>query len=163
MTSFSESYLGRLRQLVGNRLLLVPGARLVLHDGERVFLQRRADFLKWSFISGTPEEGESLTDMIVREAAEEAGIALARPTAFGFSCNPALENRVYPNGDQCQFFAMMYACDRYTGEARVADHESTDARWFAFDALPPDCMPAVTVTMQAFARWRASGEFQILD
>lgn len=162
MSNFSSSYLGRLRQTVGSRLLLVPGARLVLHDGSRVFLQRRADFGKWSFISGTAEEGEALHDMIVREASEEAGIQITRPVAFGYSDNPQLETRTYPNGDRCQFFAMMFACDTFTGTPRVADNESTDVGWFAFDALPDDCMPAVAVTMNAFHRWRDSGDFQLL-
>lgn len=163
MSDFANSYLGRLRGFIGNRLVLMPGARLVLNDGARVFLQRRADFGKWGFISGSPEEGESLTDMIIREAREEAGISIDRPNAFGFSSDPELTTIVYPNGDRCQYFVMMYACARYSGQARVADNESTHAEWFAFDALPGDCMPNVRPTMDTFHKWRATGKFQLLD
>jgi 8-oxo-dGTP pyrophosphatase MutT (NUDIX family) len=163
MSDFSKSYLGQLRQLVGSRLILMPGARLVLHDASRVFLQKRTDFGRWALISGLPEEGESITDMIVREAQEEAGITIERPTAFGYTSDPVFTTMSYPNGDRCQYFVMMFACDKFTGEPCVADSESTDAGWFAFDNLPSDCMPSAVATVKAFAAWRATGVFRMLE
>ena len=39
---FSDSYLGKLRKIVGSRLILIPGARIVVHDRqERVLLELR--------------------------------------------------------------------------------------------------------------------------
>jgi hypothetical protein len=45
MPGFAESYLGQLRSIVGNRMLLAPGARVVLENprGE-ILLQQRGDF-----------------------------------------------------------------------------------------------------------------------
>jgi len=164
MNEFSKSYLGRLRQIVGCRLILMPGARLVLSRATRmIFLQKRADFGRWGFLGGSPEVGESLSDMIVREAMEEAGIRIEVPVPFGLSSNPKLETTTYPNGDRCQFFAMMYTCDRFTGEPRTADAESIDARWFDFDDLPSNCMPSAGPTIAAFRRWRATGQFQNIE
>lgn len=163
MSDFSKSYLGKLRQLVGSRLVLMPGARLVLHDDKRVFLQRRADFGHWALLSGLPEEGESITEMIVREAKEEAGVTIEPPTPFGYTSDPALTTMTYPNGDRCQYFVLMLACDRFTGEAHVADDESTEAGWFEFHKLPSDCMPSAFVTVKAFLTWRATGVFQMLE
>lgn len=164
MSEFSESYLGRLRKIVGCRLILMPGARLVLTRTDRmIFLQKRSDFGKWGLIAGSPEEGESLSDMMVREAMEEAGIKIESPVPFGFSSDPTLETTTYPNGDRCQFFAMMYACDRFTGEPRIADQESMDAQWFDVESFPDDCMPSVGPTIAAFRRWQQTGQFQNMD
>jgi 8-oxo-dGTP pyrophosphatase MutT (NUDIX family) len=164
MSEFARSYLGRLRQIVGSRLILMPGARLVLWRPDRmIFLQKRSDFGKWGLIAGSPEEGESLTDTIVREAMEETGIKIERPVPFGFSSNPSLETTTYPNGDRCQFFAVMYACDTFTGEPRINDDESTDVQWFDIDDLPSNCMPSVAPTLAAVRRWRHTGQFQNID
>ena len=45
MPGFAESYLGQLRAVVGSRMLLVPGARVVLENqrGE-ILLQQRSDY-----------------------------------------------------------------------------------------------------------------------
>jgi 8-oxo-dGTP pyrophosphatase MutT (NUDIX family) len=164
MNEFAKSYLGRLRKIVGCRLVLVPGARLVLSRADgMIFLQKRSDFGKWGLIAGSPEEGESLSDTMVREAMEEAGIKIERPVPFGFSSNPTLETTTYPNGDRCQFFAMMYACNRFSGEPRITDDESLDAKWFDIESLPNNCMPSVAPTLAAFRQWQETGQFQNID
>ena len=164
MTEFSTSYLGRLRKVVGHRLILMPGARLVLSRADgRIFLQRRSDLSKWDLIGGSAEEYESLTSMIIREAMEEAGIKIEAPVAFAFSSKPALETTIYPNGDQCHYFVIAYACDKFLGKPRSADDESTEVRWFEPDRLPQGCMPAIGPTIAAFRRWRQTGHFQNID
>lgn len=164
MAAFSDSYLGRLREIVGSRLILMPGARLVLFRADRmIYLQKRSDFGKWGLIAGSPEEGESLSDTMVREAMEEAGIKIEAPEPFGFSSNPMLEATTYPNGDRCQFFVVMYVCDRFSGEPRIADDESTDAQWFDWRNLPDNCMPSVGPAVAAYRRWQQTGQFQNID
>lgn len=97
MAEFAKSYLGKLRAIVGSRLILTPGARLVLFKmtGE-VLLQRRADFGTWGFIGGIPEERESLTEMIIREAMEEVGVTIRTPLPFGFFFEPKPRNNYLP-------------------------------------------------------------------
>ena len=60
MNDFADSYVGKLRKLVGSRLLLVPGARIVIENtsGE-ILLQKRSDFGVWGLPGGNAEEGES--------------------------------------------------------------------------------------------------------
>jgi len=42
--AFADSYLGQLRELIGNRLVLMPGARVVIErDDGRILLQKRTD------------------------------------------------------------------------------------------------------------------------
>jgi len=164
MIEFSKSYLGQLRKVLGRRLILMPGARLVLSRADgRIFLQRRSDFGKWDLIGGSAEKCESLTSMIIREATEEAGIKIENPVAFAFSSSPLLETTTYPNGDQCHYFAIIYACDKFSGEPRSADDESIEVNWFDPGELPKDCMPATGPTIAAFRRWQQTGEFQNID
>ena len=74
MTQFAETYLGRLRALVGSQLILMPGAQVVLFDaGSHVLMQRRADSGQWEFPSGSAERGQSFADIAITELAEEAG------------------------------------------------------------------------------------------
>ena len=78
MSSFPESYLGQLRAVVGHRMLLVPGARVVLenHRGE-ILLQQRSDFGVWGLPGGNAEIGESLATVAMREVQEETGLSVS--------------------------------------------------------------------------------------
>ena len=113
-----HGYIGQIRASVGPRRLLMPGARLVLQreDGA-ILLQLRSDFLKWGLPGGTPEEGESLDACLHREMKEELDIELEEMLAFGFSSDPSLETVRYPNGDCCQYFALMFVCRKFKGHS----------------------------------------------
>ena len=43
----------------------------------------------------------------------------------------------HPNGDLASYLDLTFACTWRSGEARIADDESTDVGWFATGALPP--------------------------
>jgi hypothetical protein len=43
----------------------------------------------------------------------------------------------YPNGDRAQYLDHVLRARYLSGEAHVADDESTEVGWFAPDALPP--------------------------
>jgi len=158
-----HSYIGQIRASVGPRLLLLPGARLVLQreDGA-VLLQLRADFLKWGLPGGTPEEGESLEACLHREMQEELDIELEEMIPFGFSSDPSLETVVYPNGDSCQYFALMFVCRKFKRSPRVADEEGLELRWCGPEALPEPLMAVVEPTLRAFQAWERSQNFQLL-
>lgn len=159
-----DSYIGQLRAVVGPRRLLMPGVRLVLmrEDGA-VLLQLRTDFRRWGLPGGTPEEGESLEACVVREAKEELDVELGELLPFGFSSDPSLETVQFPNGDCCQYFAMMFACPKFNGTPRIADDESLDLRWCTEDELPEPLMAATRPTLGAFQAWEESRHFQLLQ
>ena len=162
MAGFAESYLGRLRQVVGDRLILMPGARVVVEDsGGRILLQHRSDFNIWGVPAGAPEEGEALTASVLRELKEETGLEAAEATPFGFASDPAFETITYPNGHRCQDFSLLYAVRNFQGRAIVADDESHAVAWFAPDALP-QMLPNMRRTVEAYLRFRQSGAFQII-
>jgi 8-oxo-dGTP pyrophosphatase MutT (NUDIX family) len=161
-SDFEHSYLGQLRARLGSRLLLVPGARIIIENGEgRILLQHRRDFGIWGLPAGGAEPGESLRQAIIREVREETGLELEEVRAIGFSDDPQHETRTYPNGDQCQFFSMLFHSASYRGEPRICDHESLALEWFATDALP-QMLPNMARSVESFVRYRRTREFQLI-
>jgi ADP-ribose pyrophosphatase YjhB (NUDIX family) len=68
MSDFDPSYVGQLWRLVGKRLLLVPGTRIIIQDAMGcILLQERSDFGVWGLPGGNAEEGENLESVVVRE------------------------------------------------------------------------------------------------
>ncbi len=162
MDDFSQSYLGRLRALVGPRLLLVPGMRIVVEDEQgRVLLQLRSDYRLWGLPGGVPDEHEGADAAIIRETREETGIEVEDPRPFGFACDPNHEVWTYPNGDQCHYFTLLYAARRFSGQVIDVNDESLDVGWFAPDALPP-LLPVMQRTLDAYRRYRETGTFQMI-
>ena len=56
MTDFQDSYLGRLRQVIGTRMVLMPGASVLCERGDgRILLIKRGDFGSWALPAGSAE------------------------------------------------------------------------------------------------------------
>jgi 8-oxo-dGTP pyrophosphatase MutT (NUDIX family) len=162
MGGFSESYLGRLRAVIGDRLVLMPGARVVIQNARgQVLLQERADFRLWGLPGGNAEIGEDLGALMVREVEEEVGLQIRALVPFGFASDPAFETITYPNGDQCQFFVMLFFTNEFSGEPKVADDESLAVGWFDIDE-PPEMMPNMHRTLDAYRRFKRDGAFQLI-
>ncbi|ATQ43509.1 NUDIX domain-containing protein [Caulobacter mirabilis] len=162
MAGFAESYLGQLRAVIGDRLILMPGARVVVEDPQgRILLQRRSDFGLWGVPGGSPEEGEDLTTSLLRELVEETGLTATDPVPFGFASDPEFETITFPNGHRCQYFVMMYAVSAFDGSAIVADDESSAMGWFEPAGLP-EMLPNMRRTVEAYLRFKQSGEFQMI-
>ncbi len=123
-----------LRELVGHRQLWLPGVTaIVVHDG-RLLLTRRADDGQWAPITGILDPGEEPAVGAAREALEETGVVVRvdRLASVGTS-----QQVTYGNGDRAIYLDLTFACTWLSGEARVADDENTDVRWWPLDALPP--------------------------
>jgi ADP-ribose pyrophosphatase YjhB (NUDIX family) len=162
MGTFSESYLGRLREVIGSRLVLMPGCRIVIENraGE-LLLEQRSDFGVWGLAGGVPEPGESIETAIIREVAEETGLRVRDVRPFGYASDPAHETWTYPNGHQCQYFSLMFYTHAFSGELAALDGESLQLGWFAPDRLP-EMLPNMRRAVEAYMRFRASGEFQMI-
>ncbi|RUX93047.1 NUDIX domain-containing protein [Mesorhizobium sp. M7D.F.Ca.US.004.01.2.1] len=159
---FADSYLGQLRALIGDRLVLMPGARIVIEcaDG-RILLQKRTDFGLWGLPGGNAEEGEGLEAVVIREILEETGLIVSNVEPFGFGCDPRYETFQFPNGDRAQFFALMFYTRSFEGEATVTDDESSAVGWFAPDSLP-ELLPNMARSIEAYLRFKATGKFQMI-
>jgi 8-oxo-dGTP pyrophosphatase MutT (NUDIX family) len=162
MSSFAETYLGRLRAIIGNRLVLMPSARLLIEDAEgRILLQHRRDFNVWGLLGGNAEEGEDLQGLVVREALEESGLLVSDVKPYGFANDPLQETIEFPNGDLTQYFAMLFYTHSYLGTPYPADDESHEVNWFSRGALP-QMAPNHARSVEAFWRFKATLEFQFI-
>lgn len=134
----TPDFIIELRRHVGHAPLWLSGSSaVVLRPGPRtrqVLLVRRADTGAWTPICGIVEPGESPELTVVREAAEEAGVVVEVERLVRVGVSRPI---TYTNGDQCQFLDHDFVCRWVSGEPRVCDDESSEARFFDVDDLPP--------------------------
>ena len=100
--SFEGSSLWRVRQKVGNDLLLWPGATVLVEDADgRILLGLRRDNGEWAMPGGGAEAGGSFASTALDELREEVGLEADAGDLIAFACvsEPADHLIPYPNGD----------------------------------------------------------------
>jgi 8-oxo-dGTP pyrophosphatase MutT (NUDIX family) len=123
-----------LRQLVGDRLLWLPGVTAVVRSGDSILLVQRSDNLQWTPVTGIVDPGEEPAVCAVREAREETGVDIVVDRLAMASVGDEV---VYPNGDRARYLDLTFACTWRSGDAHVADDESVNVRWCQVAELPP--------------------------
>ncbi len=153
MLPYEASYLGQLRKLVGNRTLISVGMRAIIQDEEgRVLLIRRNDNDMWGMPAGSMELDESAFDCLKREVNEETGLIVLEATPIAIYSEPRFAfTTVY--GDHYQMFALVLRVDRWQGTLFSTTNETTDARFFALDALPDNLLPLYRETLEDLQRF----------
>src|SRR5215813_1581180 len=160
---FADSYLGKLRKIVGTRLIIIPGARIVVHDrAARVLLELRSDFKRWGLPGGHQEVGDSSAETAIREVLEETGLRITKPRVFGIASNPKHETITFPNGDRTQSVSILFHAMKPRGKPKFDPHETLELGWFGLDELPKGLMPNSARTLKAFQRYRRTGAFQMI-
>jgi 8-oxo-dGTP pyrophosphatase MutT (NUDIX family) len=130
----SESFIAWLRRYVGQRRIFMIGALAAVQDAEgRLLLMQRADNGEWDFPGGAMELGETLTQALTREVAEETGLLVQPVRLVGVYTSAEDHNYTYPNGDQVQGWGAFFECRVVGGSLRARDGEALD---LAF--VPPD-------------------------
>ena len=132
---------------------------LVLLDGERVLLLRRANTGfedgNYSLIAGHVEVGESAMEAMIREAREEAGITLT------------LNDLTYAHTQHRRsaagrtYFDLYFIARHWVGEpTNVEPAKCDDMRWFALNGLPNNLTPFVRLVLadhlprkSAYSEW----------
>ncbi|MDF0488658.1 (deoxy)nucleoside triphosphate pyrophosphohydrolase [Sphingomonas sp. H39-1-10] len=125
-----------------NGILLVVAAALTDPHG-RILVQRRSAGRAmaglWEFPGGKVESGEAPEAALVRELAEELGVAVAAAdlTALAFATAPIGERTL---------LLLLYRCERWSGAPRPIDADALDWRRPAALrdlAMPPADLPLV--------------------
>jgi 8-oxo-dGTP pyrophosphatase MutT (NUDIX family) len=127
-------FIVELRRSIGHAPLWLPGATAVTIHAGKVLLVKRSDNGAWTAVTGIVEPGENPADCAVREVREETGVQ-ARPVRLALV--NVLPPTVHANGDHAQYLDHVFRMEWLSGEPYAADDESTEARWFDLDALPP--------------------------
>jgi 8-oxo-dGTP pyrophosphatase MutT (NUDIX family) len=122
-----------IRRMIGTHPLWLPGVTAVIRRDDEVLLVERADNGAWTPVTGIIDPGEEPAVAAAREALEETGVVIRVDRLVSTS---ATSEFVYDNGDRASYLDLTFACTWVSGEAHVADDESTDVRWWPVGDLP---------------------------
>jgi ADP-ribose pyrophosphatase YjhB (NUDIX family) len=126
-------FVAELRELVGTRELWLPAVTAIILRDDHVLLTERADNGEWAPVTGILDPGEEPAVGAAREALEETGVEVRVDRLAAVSASPQVR---HGNGDLGVYLDLTFACTWLSGEARVADDENTDVRWWPLEALP---------------------------
>ncbi len=118
---------------MADRYRLIPEVYLILERDDHVLLLRRFqtgyEDGNYGLVAGHLEAGESAIAGIIREAREEAGLALRQDDL-------ELVHVVHRSArDGCM--GLFFRCRRWAGEPVNAEpHKCDDLSWFGYDELP---------------------------
>lgn len=137
-----KGYLKTLRDAVGSRLLPVASAAACIRDEDgRILLLKRSDGDDlWGFPGGAIEPGESASEALMREVAEETGLRV-RPVAVIGVYSDASYAFAYPNGDRVQPIVTFFECEVVGGTLAVDGEEIVGGRYFGSEGELPRMRP----------------------
>lgn len=161
--SYIGSYVWSLRQKVGSRTLLVPGAQVLLLNGSgQGLFQQRVDTGVWELPAGACEEGGDFADAAVREVAEETGLSVDRAdlVAFGSLSDPQIHTLTYPNGDITHCFALCFVTRSWSGTLNPGLDEVSRAEFRDLTDVPEPLHPPTAVVLGMYDAFRTTGRFQ---
>jgi 8-oxo-dGTP pyrophosphatase MutT (NUDIX family) len=162
--TYRDSYLWRLRQAVGNGLVLMPGAMVALQrDDRRVLLTKRTDDRTWCLPAGAAEPGGSFARTAIDELAEETGIEVSPRDLIPFGCLSEAEAHTirYPNGDVTHCFALCFLARAWKGDPRPDQTETIEAKFTDLGVLPEPIHPPTAYALELLAAYLSSGSFQV--
>jgi 8-oxo-dGTP pyrophosphatase MutT (NUDIX family) len=112
---------------------------------------RRRDDGHWVMPAGSLELGESIIDCLRREVKVESGLDVVSATLIAIYSEPRFAfTNAY--GGEHQMLALVFHVDVWTGNLALATDETTDARFFALEALP-DLPPLYEETLRDLAAY----------
>jgi 8-oxo-dGTP pyrophosphatase MutT (NUDIX family) len=126
----ASPYIRRIRERIGQDLLLLPAVSVLIWDDDgRLLLVRGADTGTWQMIGGAVEPGESPWDAARRETAEETGLEVSLTQIRGVIGGPPFQH-TYPNGDQVAFVSTVFDARIVSGTPVPDDDEVIEIAWF---------------------------------
>jgi len=123
-------YVAGIRARIGHDLLLLPTVSAAVFDAEgRILMARHTDDGRWSPIGGGLEPDEDPAEAVVREVAEEVGLAVVVDGLVGVYGGPEFR-MTYPSGDRVAIVSTFYGCHPIGPAAGVErDDEVAQVLW----------------------------------
>jgi 8-oxo-dGTP pyrophosphatase MutT (NUDIX family) len=126
-----SEYLRRLRDKVGNELLVMPAVAVMVVDADqRLLLVRDAGTGLWATPGGGVDPDESPADAAVREMWEETGLLVELRRVLGVYGGSEFR-LTYPNGDVVSYCVVSFAAEIRGGAMRPDGIETLELRWFS--------------------------------
>ncbi|MDQ0899264.1 NUDIX domain-containing protein [Paenibacillus sp. V4I7] len=135
--SWHDSYLGKLRKVVGTQKIIVNSVRAILLDneGRALFIKRHGD-KKWGMPAGAMELDESVFDAMKREVKEETGLDVFQATLIAIYSSPTTQTFTDRWGNKHHVIEYLFQVDKWSGTLEKGTDESVDAEFYALDNLP---------------------------
>lgn len=128
-------YYQELREFVGHRPLILPGAVVIIqNEKNEILLQERRPGV-FSLPGGLMDLGESLEETASREVLEETGLAVSDLELCQVFSGPNYYFKI-DNGDEFYSVTVVYRTRKYTGELQPCDFETFSLNFFPLDNLP---------------------------
>jgi len=127
---------------VGLKRRMTFGVRVMLIDGDKIFLIRHTYMPGWQLPGGGVEPGETAAESAAREVMEEGGLRVTGPLElFGIYHNvSAMTNRDHVALFLCRQFEQVHEFRK--------NFEIAEAGWFPIDALPENLSPATAARVE---------------
>ncbi|WP_252502548.1 NUDIX hydrolase [Sporosarcina sp. Marseille-Q4943] len=147
-------YIEELREIVGNRPLLLTGAGVgVFNEKGEILLQRKIDG-RWGIPGGFMELGESAEETGRREVLEETGIQVGKMELITV-VSGAQTHTVLNNGHEYYSVTIVYATDDIRGGELKADGvETSEVGFFNLLQLPENLSPFIKSMIHQYAAKR---------
>jgi 8-oxo-dGTP pyrophosphatase MutT (NUDIX family) len=161
---FEGSYLWRIRQKIGNELVLMPGASVIVeNDVGQILLLRRSDTGEWCVPAGAAEVGDSFARTAINELREEAGLIVDESGLIPFGClsDPEVHIIEYPSGDITHCFAMCFAVRSWTSDLAHDREEMTGLAFCNLSRLPTPMLRPAARVCELYMRFKDTGRFQV--
>lgn len=99
----------------------------------------------WDFsCSGHVEEGESMSDAVLRECAEELGVFLKKEDIQHFCF-------IHKKDTDCVYYYGYFVCERFLGEAKIMEPDKcSQLLWTDIDDLPQGVIPDRLKALKAY-------------
>ncbi|XEC96676.1 NUDIX domain-containing protein [Paenibacillus tarimensis] len=135
--SWHDSYIGKLRKVVGTKKIIVNSVRAILLDdeGRALFIKRRGD-TKWGMPAGAMELDESVFDAMKREVKEETGLDVLEATLIAIYSSPTTQTFTDRWGNEHHVIEYLFRVDKWTGALEKETSESVDAEFYPLDNFP---------------------------
>lgn len=143
------NYIKAMRNLIGNKPLLLVGTSVIAVKDGRILLQKRADNGQWGYPGGYMEIGETPEESAKREFKEETGFIAKELKLYDVFTG---ENRhyTYPNGDEVYCTDIVYVCYDFIDSGDSHDNEVIEIRWFPLNNLPENIASSVKDIIQKY-------------
>lgn len=128
-------YVLKIREKIGNDLLLMPSVSVVVRDDEgRILLARHAHQNVWAFPGGAIDPKEHPYDAAVREMKEEGGIDVEVVRIISVHGGPEF-SWTYDNGDEVCYVIIALEARHIDGELTPDEEEVLEFRYFTSEEI----------------------------